>query len=111
LQSAIGTDENSPQFQLWDCPRKNLKSPAGTIEGRVSAVPAGLDVFPTGPGIEMPGYFRWFLRNQNAGLKLTCSRIKLALDNMFYSSDTRSNESGRSALYGVCSGYVNLKLI
>jgi hypothetical protein len=51
-------------------------SPAGTAEkgacrvaalaktGFVSTVPAGLNVFPTGPGIEMPGYSRWFLRNR-----------------------------------------------
>jgi hypothetical protein len=38
-------------------PAQKIKSPAGTIEGRVSAVPAGLDVLPTGPGIEMPAIF------------------------------------------------------
>jgi hypothetical protein len=34
----------------------------------VSAVPAGLEAFPTGPGIEMPGYFQLFLRNRTPAL-------------------------------------------
>jgi len=49
--------------------RKKRQSPVGAAE--ISSVPAGLDVFPACPGIEMPGYFRWFLRNrtpaQNGG--------------------------------------------
>jgi hypothetical protein len=40
-------------------PRRSLGE-----DGFFSAVPVGLDVFPIGPGIEMPGYFRWFLRNR-----------------------------------------------
>jgi hypothetical protein len=60
-------------------------SPAGTIENGacrvaalaktdfVSAVPAGLDVFSTCPGIEMPGYSRLFLRNRTPAQKLRCT--------------------------------------
>jgi len=34
----------------------------------ISAVPAGRDVFPILPGVETPGYFRWFLRDQTMSL-------------------------------------------
>jgi len=33
-------------------------------DGFVSTVPAGLDIFSTCPGIEMPGYSQLFLRNR-----------------------------------------------
>jgi hypothetical protein len=59
-----GHFENSPAFE-----RRGLTVSQQVPEGRLrrrffSAVPAGLGVFPTCPGIEMPGYFRWFLRNR-----------------------------------------------
>jgi hypothetical protein len=70
----MGHFENSPAFQTPGFDGIS-SSPAGTAEigvcasrigeeGFFSAVPVGLDVFPIGPGIEMPGYFRWFLRNR-----------------------------------------------
>src|SRR5664279_2998364 len=93
---AVGRDrvpqghfDNSPAFE-----RRGLTvlqtSPAGTTEngacrvaalakmGFVSAVPAGLDVFSTGPGIEMPGYSRLFLRNRTPAQKLRCGALGTA---------------------------------
>jgi hypothetical protein len=61
-----GHFENSPAFE-----RRGLTGSQQVPQGRLkkafrSAVPAGLGIFPTYPGIEMPGYFRWFLRNRTA---------------------------------------------
>jgi hypothetical protein len=66
-----GHSENSPAFE-----RRGLTlsptSPAGTAENGGAATnrfffppaPPGLDFTPNFPGIEMPGYFRLFLRNR-----------------------------------------------
>jgi hypothetical protein len=55
-----GHFENSPAFE-----RRGLTVSQQVPQGRmISTVPAGLGIFPTSPGIKMPGYFRWFLRNR-----------------------------------------------
>ena len=63
-------------------------SPAGTTEngayrvaalaktGVVSAVPVGLDVFPSCPGIEMPGYSQLFLWNRTTAQMLRCAQCE-----------------------------------
>jgi hypothetical protein len=51
--------ENSPAFEHRGQARRK-RVPQGRLMF-VSAVPAGLGVFPTCPGIEMPGYFRLLL--------------------------------------------------
>jgi hypothetical protein len=58
----LTVSQQVPQGRLKKrLPRRSLGE-----DGFFSAVPAGLGVFQTYPGIEMPGYFRWFLRNRTA---------------------------------------------
>jgi hypothetical protein len=89
-----GHFENSPAFQCRGLIVLHT-SPAGTTEngacrvaalaktGFVSAVPVGLDVFPTDPGIEMPGYSQLFLRNRTLAQKLRCAQIPTDLPLVF----------------------------
>jgi hypothetical protein len=61
-----GHFENSPAFERRGLP-VSQQVPQGRLKKHFfSAVPAGLGISPTCPGIEMPGYFRWFLRNRKA---------------------------------------------
>jgi hypothetical protein len=74
-----GHFENSPAFQRRESDRITTQVPEGRQTFRLFGndfLPSLRDLMlmPTGPGIEMPGYCRGFLRNRTPGQKLRCAR-------------------------------------
>ena len=68
------TDSYRPKGASHFLDYRKYHVPQGRLKCNVfSVVPSGLmALFGTRPGIETPGYFRWFFRNQTAAQKMRC---------------------------------------
>jgi hypothetical protein len=100
-----GHFENSPAFQRRESDRIANES---RRDGRHSGYSAmfflpslrDLTLMPIGPGIEMPGYCRWFLRNRTPAQKLNYARCSFQsqkmLENNFSQAYNALCETGKT---------------